>query len=106
MNTEMNQIFVYGLFILFILMLAVVQVQSDKKSSQSPFVADMGSLKRDIPFGSYLIISGAIILAGLVYGAIQQDTDDLKFIIIPLGYVSLTATALTLIFAFYENLAL
>jgi hypothetical protein len=106
MNTEMNQTFVYGLFALFVLMLAVVQVLSDKKETLSPFTGDMRTLTRDIPFGAYLVVSVAIILAGLVYGAIKQDTGDLKFTIIPLGYVSLTATALTLIFAFYENLTL
>jgi hypothetical protein len=98
-NARTSQWIVYFLFILFVFGLAIIQTLYDSG-------LDIDVFQTKIPFTQYVIVALVTIFAVVLFATSGTNPNDLSFLIIPLGFISVTSTILTLFLAYLANLEL
>ena len=98
-NARTSQWIVYFLFILFLIGLAIVQTLYDSG-------LDIDVFQTRIAFTQYVVVALVAIFAVVPFASSGTNPNDLSFLIIPFGFVSVTSTILTLFLAYSANLNL
>lgn len=96
-NPRYSQWIVYILFILYVVGLGVVQTNFDSGTLVDVFLTR-------IPFTLYVAVALVTIFSVVLFATSENNPNDLSFLIIPFGFISVVSTILTLFFAYNANL--